>query len=346
MVLKAILQRELKCIYFILFLLKDTYSTLFGALTAFIYTDTYCMSFESFTPKNEHKTTESIPALFDNEGAVAEYHKKISDIDAKIAEIDTEIEHHYHSNHSDALPSEISLTTIFKQHEALHAERVTAQANYPFIAQRTAVMQGMHTGEPGRFDKPKQFTQHYDEQITEYDKRIDSIFNSTNVGNATEFNVQPFHLGIGNINEVGSVFYDATPRNGIPLTIRQKNIIEAHEKGHGLRDFTAPGDITIVKETIDSKVLADIAANHNSTHEDAFPYNYLRTPEEIIERMAQLKNYFGMKDNEQFTKEHLEYARHHYVIDTQLDNLMSEFFACITKETEPKFLSVMNSYPI
>ncbi len=50
-----------------------------------------------------------------------------------------------------------------------------------------------------------------------------------------------------------------------------------------------------------------------------------------------------MKGDEQFTKEHLDYARAHYVEDTGMDNHMSLFFRMITPEKEEKFLHVINS---
>jgi hypothetical protein len=60
--------------------------------------------------------------------------------------------------------------------------------------------------------------------------------------------------------------------------------------------------------------------------------DYPSTPEEIVERMAQLKNYFGMRGGEKFTLNHLEYAREivdgipRFMKDTDVDNMMTEFF--------------------
>jgi len=58
--------------------------------------------------------------------------------------------------------------------------------------------------------------------------------------------------------------------------------------------------------------------------------------------MSQLKNYFGMKPKEIFTKAHLDYARKHYAQEEH-DNMMTEFFMMITPEKEKRFLEVMNS---
>ena len=50
-----------------------------------------------------------------------------------------------------------------------------------------------------------------------------------------------------------------------------------------------------------------------------------------------------MKGNEKFTLKHLAYAREHYIPDTGFDNNMSEFFSAITKETESRFIELINS---
>ncbi len=59
--------------------------------------------------------------------------------------------------------------------------------------------------------------------------------------------------------------------------------------------------------------------------------------------MSQLKNHFGLKSDERFTKEHLDYARMHYVTDTGFDNRMTPFLKAITPETEESFLELINS---
>ena len=70
---------------------------------------------------------------------------------------------------------------------------------------------------------------------------------------------------------------------------------------------------------------------------------YLFSGPEVAERMSQLKNYFGIKDSEHFTREHLEYARQHYITDTGMDNRMRHFFQAITPETEVAFIELINS---
>ena len=49
-----------------------------------------------------------------------------------------------------------------------------------------------------------------------------------------------------------------------------------------------------------------------------------------------------MRGDEVFTKEHLDYAREHYIKDRGFDN-MSELFQMITPEKEERFLEVINS---
>ena len=65
--------------------------------------------------------------------------------------------------------------------------------------------------------------------------------------------------------------------------------------------------------------------------------------DEILARMAQLKNYFGFSGGEQFTKEHLLYAKKHYLEDTQMDNTMKDFFEKIGDEEV--FVRNMNEIP-
>ncbi|MES2225230.1 MAG: hypothetical protein V4480_00280 [Patescibacteria group bacterium] len=250
------------------------------------------------------------------------------------------------------------------QLETAETELIAAEANYPghwtllledrlrdpetkrkFVQVRTEALPSLRQGEPGQFDKEKQFQSHYEAQIADYDKNIDSVFNTTNIGNASEFGRPPLHAGMGNIGEPGTVFLDAETREGVPLTTRQKMIIEAHEKGHGMRDFQG-SDADEIRSTLDFNVLAERESLTTAENPQNRFVNYLRDASEIVERMAQLKNYFGFKGDEEFTRLHLEFAKKHYIQDTGLDNTMSHFFAAITPETENQFLAVMNKYPI
>jgi hypothetical protein len=139
-------------------------------------------------------------------------------------------------------------------------------------------------------------------------------------------------------------------------TVKQNAITEAHEKGHAIR----PYHNRILDEYF-SKALdhGEIINNWPGSNEPDYDpemddfwanydvnvslFMYITSPAEIAERMGQLKNYFGMDGDQAFTKEHLEYAREHYVEDTGMDNNMTLFFAGITPATLDKFLEVINS---
>lgn len=154
------------------------------------------------------------------------------------------------------------------------------------------------------------------------------------------------------------------PFTGKPLTVRQKSMIEAHEKGHALRQFE--GDLfqnrfmagfDRSKVTLDSKLIETLRklkaedaevggyALPEETDEELIEnhLDYLFRANELAERMAQLKNYFGMHGSDQFTREHLEYAREHYLKDVDFDNSMTQFFQGITPETEEEFLRIINN---
>jgi hypothetical protein len=158
------------------------------------------------------------------------------------------------------------------------------------------------------------------------------------------------------------------PGDVVPST-KQKSIILAHEKGHLMRQF--PGGVegdayfrevfgkafnmnninfteqdfedTVAHRKQEKQVtgygLEDEDYTYDRMRESTI--GYLSSPEEIVERMGQLKNYFGFKSDEEFTQEHLDYARGQYVKDTGLDNNMRHFFESITDDQE--FLRLINS---
>lgn len=308
-------------------------------------------------------------AYFD-EGKLDEYTHNKERVKQEIDEIDLNISKIFGNGEAGVDLENItpdSITQLLQRRELLAEQNVEVSANYPgdwtglmqarmldahtkrkFIEQRQLAMPTMREGTPGVLDKPNSFASHYEGQIADYENRVNKIFSVTNIGTSAEHGKKPHHLGMGNINEPGTVFSDAELKTGAKLSIRQKNIIEAHEKGHGLRDFTSPQDITEIRSVIDQEALRDLQQTQESLQNtDArFPVNYVQMPEEIIERMAQLKNYFGMSADEEITAQHLEYAREHYIKDTGLDNGISTFFNCVTDKTKVAFLSVINKYPI
>lgn len=138
------------------------------------------------------------------------------------------------------------------------------------------------------------------------------------------------------------------------FTMHQMGITMAHEAGHRIRRYRYLQTIfspafDFSKCTYDKEFMIhfmghDDFENPQKRIEHTQKRNeYLSNPVELAERMGQLKNYFGFKGAEVFTKEHLDYAREHYVADTGMDNLMTQFFEAITPETEEAFLEIINS---
>jgi hypothetical protein len=180
-------------------------------------------------------------------------------------------------------------------------------------------------------DKEEQTKKYHYDQIRDYDENIDAAFSYTTYVSAREAGNKKEELG--NSRENGTVFIDALHK-GRSLTAEEENLVEAHEKGHVLRDFKINAE-DIGKGFDFSKI-----------PEEAKRPSYLRNPDELAERMAQLKNYFGFKGDEVFTRQHLSYARENYLKDGKLDNNMSDFFSLITPEKEDEFLRIINTYPL
>lgn len=129
------------------------------------------------------------------------------------------------------------------------------------------------------------------------------------------------------------------------LTPKQLAVVLAHEKGHQVRRYHEEEFLnTTFQDTIDFKKLSYSKSDQPSDLSAAMSDESLRdymNAGEIAERMSQLKNYFGFKGNEIFTKEHLDYARDHYVDDV-FDNNMAPFLRAVTPEKESKFIQAMN----
>lgn len=268
-----------------------------------------------------------------------------------------QIRNRMHITTSKDAPQEAALL------DQLETAVVAAQANYPghpslllherlqhpeikkrFMELKTAARSSLYEDDDteNQFRKHTQFKQHYTSQLDEYDANLARVFASTEIGEAADFYKEPNNLGRNNgIGKPGAVFTDAAHKDGTPLTSRQKALIEAHEKGHGMRDFVTTDEFATLISTLDQDRMRTYRIEKGGK-----PNSYMQRPEEIVERMSQLKNYFGFSGTEPFTKKHLEYARAHYVTDTGLDNMMSEFFTGITPETEEHFIRVMNTYPI
>jgi hypothetical protein len=183
----------------------------------------------------------------------------------------------------------------------------------------------------------------------EVDANINQIANVTEIDFTTD---QPskycIHLGW------------IAPWTDKKLTEKQYSIIAAHEKGHRVREYLGSLDERFQRGFDRSKanftekdydILKKDYDNQTSKQNGEFPpfevekegyFDYLFSASEIAERMSQLKNYFGIQGAETFTKEHLQYAREHYVKDVGMDNGMVLFFQAITPETEDSFLELIN----
>lgn len=146
--------------------------------------------------------------------------------------------------------------------------------------------------------------------------------------------------------------------SSVPLTedeIRDRSLIEAHEKGHVFRNLRPSKYLEdkfkpafdVLKVTAEAYYGKDKRPDfvtdsdvNNSINGYLFDF---KKPVEIMERMSQLKNYFGMRGDEKFTIQHLMYAKEHYRKDVNFDNHMQAFFDAITEETEFAFLRLINS---
>lgn len=193
----------------------------------------------------------------------------------------------------------------------------------------------------------------YSEIEASINKRIDQISSSTQItfSNQTDY---PHHTS-------ERMVVDAIePYSKKRYTSEQLSITEAHEKGHIIRQFRGPMgaeyasrlrkgfDVSQFKfSEKDVHVLSEmygVGEEEIDTDENRSEYiEYILDPREIVERMSQLKNYFGFSGAEVFTSNHLDYARKHYVDDTDFDNGMTVFLRMITKETEVNFLELINS---
>jgi len=181
--------------------------------------------------------------------------------------------------------------------------------------------------------KPSEFRGYVFDQIKKYEDVIDHVFGATEVTTSKVQNKLPSNLGVNAYGGRPVVFLDAARTDGTTLSEHQRHIVESHEAGHGVREFVGTeGD------TLRSLLDMEQIPSKNRL--------YLSKPEEIAERMSQLKNYFGLRPTEDFNHAHLQYAREHYIMDTGLDNDMSYFFAGITPDREEAFIKLINELPI
>lgn len=244
--------------------------------------------------------------------------------------------------------------------EELIDHRVEASANYAdnwSEAQRDRMMsadfqarysvfirsgaEGLSDTKPSSiFEKAGMLRQDYLAQNSALRTTIDEVTDHVEYDVADAFDRKPPQLGTMLADTDGkrvALFTDAVS-DGQPLTDRQKDIIAAHEMYHGILAIDGNN-----RKQIDDAFSKEMYYAIKDNGNDVVSESYLFNPPELTARMAQLKNYFGMKGGEPFTQAHLEYARKHYVSDTQLDNSMTEFLA-VAKDAE--FVDAMNTFPV
>lgn len=179
------------------------------------------------------------------------------------------------------------------------------------------------------------------DQINDYGSTVEKVFSYTKIG-SKEITDEGFDGGVSTgWGDQGKVFTDNK------YSKKQKNIMESHEKGHGIRHYKYdPDNIADCLDEGEFYNTLEGAAMSNFSEMSKIRDYYFK-PMEILERMSELKNYFGMNAGDVFTKEHLYYAQDHYPSDID-DNSVSGvlFLYSVTSETEDKFLEIMNSYPI
>lgn len=184
----------------------------------------------------------------------------------------------------------------------------------------------------------EEISRQYDEHVSE----IERVTNITFTGREPESNTMDSSWEFPGIGK---------------LSNNQLSIIEAHEKGHFVRNY--PGQIQEnffigyfskgfdpEAISIDVPVLQQKFGKLKNMDEEKardIILGKIFSPGELAERMSQMKNYFGMDGSEKFTKQHLQYVRENYVKDTGLDNWMTETLQAITPEKEAGFLELINT---
>lgn len=182
-------------------------------------------------------------------------------------------------------------------------------------------------------------TDQYMTRIDEFDTAHEDVSSHVAYGPAAEYAHVPETYGTSaGFGENVALFSDA------PLNSRQKDIIVAHEMYHSLVDSQGAAAKPTVLIAFDTEEIT-----HWNNEQKAIdsgmraPLKYMSSPDELMARMAQVKNYYGMQAGETFTQRHLDYARSHYVEDTGLDNNMTLFFRMAQDKV---FIDKMNTLPL
>jgi hypothetical protein len=156
-----------------------------------------------------------------------------------------------------------------------------------------------------------------EKKIEDIRTRFDAIYSHTTYVKAAEKGRIQSSLGVyENSSKETVVFKDALVKNEEGVRViaegRHKDIIDAHEKTHAVYSILTKETQSLLREPFGVGTIGG--------------YKPGMVADEILARMAQLKNYFGFSTDEIFSKKHLEYAKSHYIKDTGMDNNMLVFF--------------------
>ena len=181
----------------------------------------------------------------------------------------------------------------------------------------------------GRSSILQKMPKDYGNRITpgNYEDFVKTVHGSTDYDLASSTGKQPYNLGIGNYGKPGMVYSDA------PLNNLGKDIINAHEKNHG-----------IFAGTLSKEMSRDLLKPFGTNR--AIPnYADKNQADEVLARMGQFKNAVGIGDNQTFTLGHLNLIRKNYA-DQFLDNGITEMLSKLKpgSSEERQFLKNMNKY--
>lgn len=186
----------------------------------------------------------------------------------------------------------------------------------------------------------------YEARIVGYQALLDHVTTKIGYVEADQWDKKPGNLGSTRYDPAGSdvVLYRDAAKDGKLLDARQKDIIAAHEMYHGM--ISPEGaNVAEIRSAFDGNAVTEETRRLEfaAANVERPSYKYMLNSSELTARMAQIKNYFGMKGSETFTPDHLDYARTHYVADTGLDNSMDLFFRMVKPD---QFVRLMNELPI
>lgn len=182
------------------------------------------------------------------------------------------------------------------------------------------------TGTVNKFLKPPS---DYLNRITRnnYEDFVTDIHSKTDYAPAASADRLPSNLGSGNYSKPGLVYTDA------PLNNLGKDIINAHEKNHGIFAGTL------------SEKMSDDLVKPFGTRRPIPHYKDKHQADEVLARMAQFKNAVGIGDNQVFTLGHLNLIRKNYA-NRFIDNSITDMLSLIKpgSKGEKLFLKNMNKY--